>query len=154
MWLLTCLGYLVELLSGQSLAAYFSERIWEPLGMRDTAFAVADEDVPRLAANYEYQKGGFRLIDSPKKSRYRGQPTFLSGGGGLVSTASDYLKFLLMLRNGGVLNGERLLGRKTVELMTVNHLPGNADLSRMGQKVFSEMPFDGIGFGLGFFRHA
>ena len=144
------LGYLVELLSGQSLAAYFSEHIWEPLGMRDTAFAVADEDVPRLAANYEYQKGGFRLIDSPTKSRYRGQPTFLSGGGGLVSTASDYLKFLLMLRNRGVLNGERLLGRKTVELMTVNHLPDNADLSRMGQKVFSEMPFDGIGFGLGF----
>ena len=144
------LGYLVELLSGQSLATYFSENIWEPLGMRDTAFAVADEDVPRLAANYEYQKGGFRLIDSPTKSRYRGQPTFLSGGGGLVSTASDYLKFLLMLRNRGVLNGERLLSRKTVELMTVNHLPDNADLSRMGQKVFSEMPFDGIGFGLGF----
>lgn len=144
------LGYLVELLSGQSLAAYFNDHIWEPLGMRDTAFAVADEDVPRLAANYEYQKGGFRLIDSPTNSRYRGQPTFLSGGGGLVSTASDYLKFLLMLRNRGVLNGERLLGRKTVELMTVNHLPGNADLSRMGQKVFSEMPFDGIGFGLGF----
>ncbi len=144
------LGYLVELLSGQSLAAYFSEHIWEPLGMRDTAFAVADEDVPRLAANYEYQKGSFRLIDSPTKSRYRGQPTFLSGGGGLVSTASDYLKFLLMLRNRGVLKGERLLGRKTVELMTVNQLPGNADLSRMGQKVFSEMPFDGIGFGLGF----
>ena len=144
------LGYLVELLSGKSLAAYCSAHIWEPLGMRDTAFAVADEDVPRLAANYEYQKGRFRLIDSPTKSVYRGQPTFLSGGGGLVSTADDYLKFLLMLRNRGVLNGERLLGRKTVELMTMNHLPDNADLSRMGQKVFSEMPFDGIGFGLGF----
>ena len=68
----------------------------------------------------------------------------------MVSTASDYLKFLLMLRNKGVLNGEQILGRKTVELMTMNHLPDNADLSRMGQKVFSEMPFDGIGFGLGF----
>ena len=144
------LGYLVELLSGKSLDTYCSEHVWEPLGMRDTAFSVADENVSRLAANYEYQKGHFRLIDSPTKSVYRRQPTFLSGGGGLVSTASDYLNFLLMLGNKGVLNGKRILGRKTVELMTMNHLPDNADLSRMGQKVFSEMPYDGIGFGLGF----
>jgi len=144
------LGYLVELLSGKSLDAYCKEHVWGPLGMPDTAFSVADENVPRFAANYEYRKGHFRLIDTPTKSVYRRQPTFLSGGGGLVSTASDYLKFLLMLRNKGVLSGERILGRKTVELMTMNHLPDNADLSRMGQKVFSEMPFDGIGFGLGF----
>ena len=68
----------------------------------------------------------------------------------MVSTAQDYFQFLHMLRNKGVLNGERILSRKTVELMTMNHLPDNVDLSQMGQKVVSEMPFDGIGFGLGF----
>lgn len=144
------IGYLVEILSGQSLDAYLADCILKPLGMDDTSFGVADAKVSRFAANYEYRKGGFRLIDSPKESVYRGQRTFLSGGGGMVSTAQDYFQFLHMLRNKGVLNGERILSRKTVELMTMNHLPDNADLSRMGQKVFSEMPFDGIGFGLGF----
>ena len=71
------------------------------------------------------------------------------GGGGLVSTTSDYLRFCRMLLNRGNFGGERLLGRKTIELMTTNHLPGNCDLAAMGQAVFSETPYAGIGFGLG-----
>lgn len=143
-------GYLVEVLSGMTLDRYFSERLFTPLGMRDTAFFVPPTSASRLAANYEYHKGKFRLLESPTNSRYLHLPTFLSGGGGLVSTVGDYFQFTQMLRNKGELNGERILGRKTVEFMTRNHLPNNCDLSTMGQAVFSEMPFDGIGFGLGF----
>ena len=144
------LGYLVEVLSGMTLDAYLAEHIFAPLGMTDTSFFVPPDKVPRFSANYDYHEGGIRLADSPMDSPYCRRASFLSGGGGLVSTASDYLRFTHMLRNKGVLNGERILGRKTVEFMTINHLPNNNDLGSMGQKVFSEMPFDGIGFGLGF----
>ena len=144
------LGYLVEVLSGMSLDAYLAEHILAPLGMTDTGFFVPEGKVSRFGANYEYDAGGLRLADRPPDSPYCRQPSFLSGGGGLVSTAADYLRFMRMLRNKGELNGERILGRKTVEFMTINHLPGNTDLAGIGQKVFSEMPFDGIGFGLGF----
>ena len=144
------LGYLVEVLSGMSLDAYLAEHIFAPLGMTDTGFFVPPEKVSRFGANYEYDDGGLRLADRPPDSPYCCKPSFLSGGGGLVSTAADYLRFMRMLRNKGELNGERILGRKTVEFMTINHLPGNTDLAGIGQKVFSEMPFDGIGFGLGF----
>ncbi len=144
------LGYLVEVLSGMTLDAYLAEHIFAPLGMTDTSFFVPPDKVPRFSANYDYHAGGIRLADSPLDSLYCRPASFLSGGGGLVSTASDYLRFTHMLRNKGVLNGERILGRKTVEFMTINHLPNNNDLGSMGQKVFSEMPFDGIGFGLGF----
>ena len=143
-------GYLVEVLSGMSLDAYLAEHIFAPLDMTDTGFFVPEDKVSRFGANYEYDAGGLRLADSPPDSPYCRQPSFLSGGGGLVSTAADYLRFMHMLRNKGELNGERILGRKTVEFMTINHLPGNTDLAGIGQKVFSEMPFDGIGFGLGF----
>ena len=144
------LGYLVEVLSGMSLDAYLAEHIFAPLGMTDTGFFVPEDKVSRFGANYEYDAGGLRLADRPPDSPYCRKPSFLSGGGGLVSTAADYLRFMRMLRNKGELNGERILGRKTVEFMTINHLPGNTDLAGIGQKVFSEMPFDGIGFGLGF----
>ena len=144
------LGYLVEVLSGMTLDAYLAEHIFAPLGMTDTSFFVPPDKVPRFSANYDYHAGGIRLADSPMDSPYCRPASFLSGGGGLVSTASDYLRFTHMLRNKGVLNGERILGRKTVEFMTINHLPNNNDLGSMGQKVFSEMPSDGIGFGLGF----
>ena len=144
------LGYLVEVLSGMSLDAYLAEHIFAPLGMTDTGFFVPEDKVSRFSANYEYDAGGLRLADRPPDSPYCREPSFLSGGGGLVSSAADYLRFMRMLRNKGELNGERILGRKTVEFMTINHLPGNTDLAGIGQKVFSEMPFDGIGFGLGF----
>ena len=144
------LGHLVEVLSGTTLDAYFAENILGPLGMVDTAFHVPESNVSRFAANYQFRKGGFRLLDKPSESTYLKPPTFLSGGGGLVSTVEDYLRFTQMLLNKGELDGTRILGRKTVECMTSNHLPNNADLREMGQAVFSETTFAGIGFGLGF----
>ena len=148
------LGYLVELISGQTLDAYFAEHIFEPLGMVDTAFHVPANKIARFAANYGYEKDEagndtMKLIDAPTTSSYLNPPTMPSGGGGLVSTAADYLRFAQMLLNGGRWGGEQILGRKTVELMTSNHLPNNGDLTSMGQAVFSETPYDGIGFGLG-----
>src|SRR5262245_41488535 len=112
------LGYLIEVISGQRLDAYLREHVFEPLGMRDTGFVITSAQVPRFAANYERQAAGrLKLIDDPEKSQYQHR-TFLSGGGGLVSTAGDYYRFTAMLRNRGELDGMRLLGRKTVELMT------------------------------------
>ena len=90
------------------------------------------------------------LEDDPATSRYLTPPQFQSGGGGLVSTAHDYLRFAEMLRRGGELDGARLVSRKTLELMTENHLPGNVDLTQMAQGSFAETPYEGVGFGLGF----
>ena len=105
----------------------------------------------RLTANYSKRKdGSLQVADAPATSRYLKQRKFLSGGGGLVGTAADYLRFCSMLLNKGELDGARLLGRKTVEYMTCNHLPSGGDLTSMGQAVFSETSYDGIGFGLGF----
>jgi len=143
------LGYLVEQISGQTLDQYFADHILEPLGMADTAFFVPENKRDRLAANYGFHEGGLRLIDNPAESPYLKPPTFRSGGGGLVSTCADYFRFAQMLLNKGELDGVRILGRKTVELMTANHMPNNGDLSSMGMPVFSETPYDGIGFGLG-----
>ena len=143
------LGYLIEIISGQSLARFFAEEILEPLGMADTAFSISPDKVGRFAANYERDGAGFRLIDSPGESTYLKQPKLFSGGGGLVSTVSDYLRFCQMLLNKGALDGVRLLGRKTVELMTSNHLPGNCDLTNMGYILASETRPKGIGMGLG-----
>jgi CubicO group peptidase (beta-lactamase class C family) len=125
--------------------------VLEPLGMSDTAFVVADAQLPRFAANYERQADGtLRLIDAPEQSQFR-QCSFFSGGGGLVSTAHDYLRFTRMFLNRGELDGIRLLGRKTVELMTVNHLPGGQDLTDLAQAgMFTETAYAGLGFGLGF----
>lgn len=143
------LGHIIEVISGQTLARFFAEEILAPLGMIDTGFSVAPDQVDRFAANYEREGAGFRLIDSPSESAYLSEPTLCSGGGGLVSTASDYLRFSQMLLNKGELEGARILGRKTVELMTSNHLPGNGDLSGMGYLLHSETRADGVGMGLG-----
>jgi CubicO group peptidase (beta-lactamase class C family) len=144
-------GHLIEVISGQRLDAYLRERVLEPLGMRDTGFVVSDEQVPRFAANYERQgDGSLKLLDDPEWSAFR-ECTFFSGGGGLVSTAPDYLRFCAMLRNRGELDGVRLLGRKTVELMTTNHLPGGQELTQLAQAgMFTETAYAGVGFGLGF----
>ncbi|MEM7253967.1 MAG: serine hydrolase domain-containing protein [Pseudomonadota bacterium] len=144
------LGYLVEVMSGRTFDRFLTERILNPLGMVDTGFWVPAESANRLAANYEKAgpEGGLRLIDTPSDSPYLSPRKFLSGGGGLVSTVADYLRFTQMLNNGGTLQGRRLLGRKTVEYMSQNHLGG--DMASMGQSVFSETSYDGIGFGLGF----
>jgi len=164
------LGRLVELLSGQSLDCFFRQEIFAPLGMNDTAFHLPPESIDRFAACY-WPPGGkmgpgtppsprpdydepydlanlgeprFDLQDAPTGSRYTRPPNFLSGGGGLVSTAGDYLRFAQMLLNGGVLDGNRLLGRKTVEMMRVNHLPAGLMPIQVGPT-----PDSGYGFGLG-----
>jgi len=143
------LGHVIELISGRSLARFFADEILAPLGMSDTGFAVPADQVERFAANYERDGAGFRLIDKPQHSAYLTQPSLCSGGGGLVSTASDYLRFCLMLLNKGELDGARILGRKTAELMTCNHLPGNGDLSSMGYLLHHETRPQAVGMGLG-----
>jgi CubicO group peptidase (beta-lactamase class C family) len=145
------LGYLIEVISGQRFDVYLREHVFEPLGMRDTSFTIAEEQLARLACNYERQPdGSLRLIDAPQHSQYRDR-SFFSGGGGLVSTAGDYFRFTAMLRNYGALDGVRLLGRKTVALMTMNHLPGGQELTQLAQAgMFTETAYAGVGFGLGF----
>ena len=143
------LGYLVEVISGQPFEKYLVENVIKPLGMIDTDFFVPTAKQDRFAANYSAGPGGkLELLDDPGKSRYLNPRTVNSGGGGLVSTASDYLRFCKFMLNKGELDGVRLLGRKTVELMTMNHLKG--DMADMGMPRFSESTYHGIGFGLGF----
>lgn len=143
------LGYVIEIISGQRLDRFFAEQILEPLGMVDTAFTLSPEKVDRFAANYEREGNGFRLIDKPDESTYLNGAKLFSGGGGLVSTVGDYLRFCQMLLNKGALDTVRLLGRKTVELMTSNHLPSNCDLSSMGYVLTSEARPQAIAVGLG-----
>ena len=144
-------GHLIELISGQRLDAYLKEHVLQPLGMSDTSFIIADDRTKRFAANYQRQRDDrLLLIDDPAKSAYR-ECTFFSGGGGLVSTAHDYFRFASMMLNKGELDSIHLLGRKTVELMTMNHLPGGQDLTNLAfPGMFSETAYYGVGFGLGF----
>ena len=142
------LGRLVEVWSGVPLDRFLAERILHPLGMHDTGFQVRSGHADRLASCYmRSSDGGLALAEPADGSRFLEPAVTLSGGGGLVSTATDYLRFMRMLRGRGTLDGVRVLGRKSVELMTMNHLPG--DLADMGRPRFAEMPFAGIGFGLG-----
>jgi len=143
------LGHLVAVISGQSFDSFLQERVIGPLGMTDTGFHVPPEKLPRFAANYvRGGDGNLLLADDPVKSRYGAPRAICSGGGGLVSTAADYLRFCQMMLNKGELDGVRLLGRKSVALMTNNHLRG--DMADMGQPRFSESTYTGVGFGLGF----
>jgi CubicO group peptidase (beta-lactamase class C family) len=143
------LGYLVEVISGQPFEKFLLERVIKPLGMIDTDFHVPEGKHERFAANYNLGPDGkLKLLDDPGKSRYLAPRKVNSGGGGLVATASDYLRFAKFMLNKGELDGVRLLGRKTVELMTTNHLKG--DMGDMGAPKFSESTYLGIGFGLGF----
>ncbi|MFP6796791.1 MAG: serine hydrolase domain-containing protein [Pseudomonadales bacterium] len=144
-------GYLVELFSGTDLDVFVRERITGPLGMNTTGYQVPAFAKEKFAACYRYKReGGFELQDDPIDSPYHQRPTFFSGGGGMVGSIDDYCRFARMLLSGGELDGYRILGRKTVEYMTTNHMPGNVDLAAMGQPVFSETSYHGIGFGLGF----
>lgn len=145
------LGYLIEKLSGQPLDQYFQEHIFSPLGMNDTGFHVPSEKRDRFSACYVRGKNGkLALQDDPQKSHYLNQPDFLSGGGGLVSTATDYLQFCKMLLNGGHLEGRKIIGKKTLAYMTSNHLPNGEDLGSIATGSFSESLYHGVGFGLGF----
>lgn len=143
------LGHLVAVVSGQPFDAFLRDRIIRPLGMVDTDFHVPAEKLARFASNYAYGEGGrLTLIDDALEGRYARPRIVPSGGGGLVSTAADYQRFCRMILNGGTLDGQRLLGRMTVDLMRANHLPG--DLAAMGTPRFAETSYAGIGFGLGF----
>jgi len=144
-------GRIVEVVSGQSLDEFFAKRIFAPLRMHDTAFFAAEDKQHRLAALYQPDPATrlAKRLDTMGKAATR-QPTFLSGGGGLVSTAHDYHRFMTMVANGGELDGARILSPRTVQLMTMNHLPGNADISTYGRPIDLENAYDGFGFGLGF----
>lgn len=137
------LGRLVEVVSGMSLGDFFQARIFGPLGMTDTAFFVPEEKQDRFASVYTIgEDGALTLVGAAAERNYL-NPTSqaLSGGGGLVSTAMDYARFSLMLLNGGALDGVRIVSPKTVDLMSMNHLPDTHPTLPI---------FPGAGFGLGF----
>ena len=145
------LGHLIEVIADMPLDDYFKEHIFKPLGMVDTDFYVPEDKLDRFAACYmRGSKGEIKLQDNPVNSHYTKKPKLLAGGAGLVSTASDYLNFAKALLNGGELNGERIIGRKTLEFMTSNHLPEGKDLGQIAVGRFSESLYEGVGFGLGF----
>jgi CubicO group peptidase (beta-lactamase class C family) len=149
-WSTDVCARLVEVLSGQPFDEYLRATIFDPLAMPDTGFSVPDSDIDRFAACYARDaEKRLVLVDDPLESRYRRPPTLLSGGGGLVATTADYLRFCRMLLNGGELDGVRVLSRKTVELMTANHLPAGGQLRDFVQPGgYGEVGFDGTGFGL------
>ena len=147
------LGRLIEVTSGQPFDQFLAERIFQPLGMIDTGFYVPAEKIDRLAGMYGPKPtGGLQTIDSPaggtghiSKTSFTKKPRFLSAGGGLVSTASDFARFCLMLSDKGTLSGKRLMKAESVELMTRNHLPQH--LIPLDKK--PEDRYGGLGFGLG-----
>ncbi len=142
------LGRLVEVIAGKPLDEVFAERVFAPLGMTETSFGLRPDDDPALLARL-YGPGVVPLTAFEPAAHQR--PAFLSGGGGLVSTAGDYLRFVEMLRAGGAApDGTRVLGSRTVAHMVRNHIPGNADLEAYGRPLFAETPLRGVGFGLGF----
>lgn len=144
------LGAVVERVSGQTLDTFFAERIFAPLGMADTFFHVPADKIDRLVDCWTLGPDGRVLHDQGARSAWSRAPRLVSGGGGLVSTSLDYHRFCRFLLNGGELDGARLLGRKTIELMTRNHLPGGGDLAGLSRSMFSETTNAGAGFGLGF----
>ncbi len=140
------LGRVVEVASGEKLDDFLAEQIFRPLGMVDTSFCVPAAKRNRLAATHGYKlQGGLRVTDAPATSQFCNPPGLCSGGGGLVSTASDYMRFCQMLLNEGELDGKRLLSAQTVAEMTRDQLPKQAYPISMGGTRRS-----GVGFGLGF----
>lgn len=144
------LGRVIEVVSGKPLDVFFSERILQPLGMADTVFQGSRVDVGRLAALYALDPITSELTAVPAAGRYDSGDPYLSGGGGLVSSAADYWRFMEMLRRRGEYGGVRLLAPRTVEFMTRNHLPNNADRASFGIPLFPDRaPEAGEGYGLG-----
>ena len=146
------LGHIVEIASGMNLREFFQQRLLGPLGMNDTDFFVPEDKRSRLATCYWSKDDRLALWDDGVKTmRYAAVPPMLSGGGGLAGTAADYLRFARMLLNKGELDGVRYLSPKTVALMTMNHLPGNAEIADLmpAAGLFNETGFRGVGFGLG-----
>ena len=162
------LGYLIELLSDMPFDTFLKEKIFKPLNMNDTGFYVPENKLNRFAANYIFndgeelgesmslvnkdtkESGPPILIEDPMISPYSKNPTFFSGGGGLVSTIDDYLNFCIMLLNNGSYENHQILSKNTVNLMTNNHITGEKDLLETASGRWSETTYAGIGFGLGF----
>lgn len=145
------LGAVVERVSGMAFDRFLATRIFEPLGMADTFFQVPADKIDRLADCWALDESGKRVLyDRGEASAWARFPKLVSGGGGLVSTALDYHRFCTMCLNGGALDGVRLVSPKTIELMTMNHLPGGSDLATLSRSLFSEATNAGTGFGLGF----
>ena len=146
------LGALVEAVSGQTLGEFFQQRIFDPLQMEDTFFQVPAEKLERFGTNHTYNPESkiLEVSDRVADSNFVNRRTFESGGGGLLSTTEDYMRFSQMLINGGELEGERIIGRKTLDYMTQNHLGGI--FGTTGQHSPDELPgmARGTGFGLGF----
>ena len=144
-------GRLVEVVSGMTIDEFFAKRIFTPLKMHDTSFWLDESKADRLAALYQYDAatGGKSLIEAAAKTAFK-QPRALSGGGGLYSTAHDYWRFMQMLENGGELDGVRIVSPTTIDMMTMNHLPNNTDITSFGRTLGEEVFYDGLGFGLGF----
>jgi CubicO group peptidase (beta-lactamase class C family) len=145
------LGYVVEKISGMGFADFVRRHILGPLAMTDTDFQVAADKRDRLATCYYAQNGKLLVYDDAERSSFFESPKLESGGGGLCGTAADYLRFCRMLLGGGALDGVRLLSPKTVALMTMNHLPGNREMTDMMPVTtsFNEAGYSGVGFGLG-----
>jgi len=144
-------GYLIEVISGKTLDMFLEEEIFQPLGMSDTGFYVPSSKTQRLSSNYEYREGQEPiLVDDANTGSYINPPTLFSGGGGLVSTLDDYMAFCKMILGRGSLAGHRILSRKTLDLMSSNHLTNGKDLRSCAYGRWSETSYTGVGFGLGF----
>lgn len=144
------LGVVIERLTGEDLETMFRRRIFDPLGMADTSFAVPDEKADRLTDAWRLdESGGISVADLGARSGWRRTGRFLSGGGGLVSSVADYHRFARMLLRGGELRGVRLISADMVAAMRRNQLPGGGDLASLSSAMFSEADYQGVGFGLG-----
>jgi CubicO group peptidase (beta-lactamase class C family) len=146
------MGYLVQKLSGQTFGEFLRTRLFEPLGMVDTAFSVPASKMDRFCSCYMPRKGGgLQIQDDAGKSTYAEPPKLESGGGGLVSTTADYMRFCRMMLGGGTLDGVQILSPKTVEMFSVNLLPDGKLLTELvaGEGLFSEAGYNGIGFSIG-----
>lgn len=145
------MGALIEELAGMTFGDFLQKRIFGPLGMEDTGFMVPEEKLNRFSANYSPVPDNMMLTDDPEKSGYRTPPQLESGGGGLVSTVGDYLKFAQMLLNKGEYEGKRYLGKKTVKFMTANHMGSvnaNEGLTSLFNMLGNGYQVQGMGFGV------
>ena len=144
-------GRIIEVISKMPLDEFLEKNIFAPLGMTDTAFFVPEEKRSRVSSLYRYDEVNHSKIklDTLGNSSLE-NPKFLSGGGGLISTAGDYFKFIKMLEGRGKSGDVRIVSSRTIDLMTQNHLPNNADISTFGRPIGEEFLYDGLGFGLGF----
>ena len=144
-------GRVIEVVGKMPLDEFFDKNIFQPLEMHDTAFWAPEEKHERVASLYRYDETTHKKA---KISRFANssleKPAFLSGGGGLISTAGDYFKFIRMLEGRGKTGNVQLLSPSTFEMMVMNHLPNNADISTFGRPLGEEIFYDGLGFGLGF----